>query len=276
MINLDNAIQYGLPIIIDDLCKKCNCSKYNITLNNFENRDINATVYDSKEYDIILCLYYKTTCISSIIGRYHSKINSMELLSKTDKNFENKKFNSYLRNAFLYLMTYVPSIVNIVSFSVNPISTYTMYKHYNVFNSDLDEFVKKYNLSPDNFTVEDAIHFHKYFNNKHKKIKKEAELEFREMIEDYMMQGFSKKEAMEGLGFESKKQAIEFIMNSTNIASIALDFSLETVDIKNRLLTKLLSTNIKCDNEQSNSSNKSNISIKSNSNKSMKSKKRKL
>jgi hypothetical protein len=205
----------------------------------YENRDKDAVTYDEKNnYDIILCLYYNKKCISSVVGRYHAKDNSIEILSKTHTDFENKKFNLYLRSAFIYLMCFVrPSIRNIYSFSENPISTYTMYKYFQVYNEDLNNFITENHLTPNTFTVKEATKFHDYFKNKHKKTRESSELELKEMLEDY---------TMEELGWESEEEAIDFIMNTMNRTAIPLSLSLENPNIKDFLLSILSNTMIKC------------------------------
>jgi len=239
-ISLANAVKNGLPIIEEDLYKKCDRSKYNLKLSQYKHRDADATVYDQQQnYDIILCLYYDKKCVSSVIGRYHESDSSMEILSSTQTDFENKKFNLYLRTAFIYLMRLVrPTIRSISSFSVNPISTYTMYKYYHASNDYLDKFVDEQGLTPDTFTVEKAREFHEYFKEKSKKTKEEAESELQDVLSD----GYS----LEDLGWDSEKEAIEFIINTTNVEAISLMFSLETPDIEKFLLDKLSTIMIQC------------------------------
>ena len=236
---LANALRSGLDNINQDLYKKCDRSKYSLNLMRYENREKDAVTYDDKNnYDIILCLYYNKKCISSVVGRYHAKDNSMEILSKTHTDFENKKFNLYLRSAFIYLMCFVrPSIRNIYSFSENPISTYTMYKYFHVYNEDLNHFIRENHLTPNTFTVKDATNFHEYFKNKHKKTRESSELELKEILEDY---------TMEELGWETEEEAIDFIMNNMNRVAIPLSLSLENPNIKDFLLSSLSNTMIKC------------------------------
>jgi len=236
---LANALRSGLDDINQDLYKKCDDSKYFLDLRKFENRDKDVVTYDEKNnYDLILCLYYNKKCISSVTGRYHAKDNSMEILSKTHSDFENKKFNLYLRTAFIYLMCFVrPSIRTIYSFSENPISTYTMYKYFHVYNEDLNQFVRENHLNPNTFTFEHAKKFHDYFKNKHKKTRESSEVELNEMLEDY---------SLEELGWESEEEAIDFIMNNMNRTAIPLSLSLQNPQIKDFLLSTLSNTMIKC------------------------------
>jgi hypothetical protein len=238
-INIANALLNGLPILNKDLYKKCDKTKYSLQLTRYEDRDKDATVYDEQtNYESILCLYYDKKCISSVVGRYHATNNSMEILSKTYPSFENKKFNLYLRTAFIYLMCFVrPTIQQIFSFSVNPISTYTMYKYYHATNQDLDEFVMENHLTPETFTVEDAKRFHEYYENKHRITEEKAEIELKEMLEDY---------SMEELGWETKEEAIDFIMSTMNIEAISLSMSLQEPTIKEFLLHTLSKIAIKC------------------------------
>ena len=228
--DLNDALTIGLPTIMEDLYNKQNCdrSKYNIKLMTHNDRDATAEVY-SETYDIILCLYYNDKCISSVIGRYDFDKKSMEILSKTNKEFENRKYNLYLRTAFIYLMCFIkPDIDTIYSFSENPISTYTMYKYFHASNDELNEYIKYNNLTPNTFTFEDAKQFHEYL--------KELSLE---ALEDQL-----ENDTPENLGYESLEQAIRL---TSKAISIPLSLSLKTPDIKTFLLSKIQSIIIQCD-----------------------------
>lgn len=224
VIDLDDALSNGLPTIIKNLYEKQNCdsSKYNIQLMTHD--AVVSEVY-SEKYDIILCLYYKAKCISSVIGRYNSNNKSMEILSKTNKEFEQRKYNLYLRTCFIYLMCFA-NIDTIFSFSENPISTYTMYKYYHVSNSELDEYLQNNDLTPENFTLEDAIDFHEDF--------KQRTLEQLEQMSD---------EELEALGYESREYAIEI---TSKAISIPLELSLKVPDVKTKLLSILQNITIQC------------------------------
>jgi len=230
-----------LQSINEDLHRKCNLS-YKLELSQYKYRDADSAVYDetSNEYDIILCLYHGPKCISSVTGRYNESANSMELLSKTAPKYEGLKFNLYLRSIFIYLMCFVrPSIKTIYSHSLNPISTYAMYKHYHASNSDLQDYVIEHQLTPETFTLTDAQNFHTYFTEKYRQTPESARKELEEMMEEY---------TMEELGWETEEEAIEFIIATMNVRAITLELDLELPGIKEYLLNKLLNTQIKCEN----------------------------
>lgn len=228
-----------LQHINEALQRHCGPS-YKLELSQYRFRKLGSAVYDetSEEYNIILCLFHGERCVSSVTGRYNKPNNSMELLSKTEPGYEGLKFNLYLRTAFIYLMCFLRTPVKtIYSHSLNPISTYAMYKHYNASNPDLKKYVREHNLTPATFTLEDAIHFHTYFTEK-RNTPKRAEKELKEMLKEY---------SMEDLGWETKKDAITFIMTTMNMVAITLQLDLETPGIKEFLLNKLLSMQIKCE-----------------------------
>lgn len=230
IFDLNDALTIGLPTIMKDLYnnQKCDRSNYNIKLMTDQDRDTTAEVY-SEMYDIILCLYYNDKCISSVIGRYDYDKKSMEILSKTNKEFENRKYNLYLRTAFIYLMCFIkPDIDTIYSFSENPISTYTMYKYYHASNDELNVYIQDNDLTPDTFTFNDAKQFHEYL--------KELSLE---ALEEQLG-----NDSPKSLGYESLEQAIRL---TSKAISIPLSLSLKTPDIKTFLLSKLQSIIIKCD-----------------------------
>jgi hypothetical protein len=239
-ITLANALRKGLPTIEEDLYKKCDSSKYYLDLSMYKYRDKDAVVYDQKtNYDIILCLYYNKKCISSVVGRYHASDSSMEILSTTQSDFENKKFNLYLRIAFVYLMCFVrPTIKNILSFSVNPISTYTMFKYFHASNTDLDEFITKNKLTPPTFTVENARQFHEFYRSKHRMTKEQAEDELDDMTEDHSLEEF---------GWGSREEALKFIMADSNtVHTITLSVPLSRPGLQDFLLHTLANIAIGC------------------------------
>jgi len=234
------GVRNELRMINDDLNSKCDAS-YRLEISQYRYRDAEAAVYDelSNEYDIILCLYHGPKCVSSVTGRYNQFKQSMELLSKTAAEYEGLKFNLYLRSIFIYLMCFVrPSIKTIYSHSLNPISTYAMYRHYHASNPDLQEYVRYHRLTPETFTLADAQKFHIYFTEKYRQTPESARKELEEMLEEY---------SMEDLGWETEEEAIEFIIATMNVRAITLELELETPGVKEYLLNKLLTTQIKCD-----------------------------
>ena len=226
-----------LKTLNDDLHTKCGTT-YNLKLSQYRYREPDAAVFDetSNEYDILLCLYHGPTCISSVTGRYSKSAGSIELLSKTAAKYEGLKFNLYLRSVFIYLMCFVrPTIKTIFSYSLNPISTYTMYKHYHASNQDLQEYARDNHLTPETITLMDAQNFHVYYNKKHNTIESARE-ELENTLEEY---------TMEDMGWENEEDAIQFIM-ATSVKSVTLSLDLESPAVKERMLQKLQQTQIKC------------------------------
>ena len=225
-----------------DLNRKCS-SSYRLEISQYRYRDAEAAVYDeaSNEYDIILCLYHGRKCVSSVTGRYNESMRSMELLSKTASEYEGLKFNLYLRSVFMYLMCFTrPTIKKIYSHSLNPISTYAMYKHYRASNADLEEYITNNGLTPETFTLTDAQNFHTYFTEKYRQTRESAREELEEMLEEY---------SMEELGWETEEEAIEFSIATMNVRAITLELNLESPGTKEYLQNKWLNTQIKCDNK---------------------------
>lgn len=256
-INLANALRRGLPHVEEDLHKKCDRAAYSLQLTRYSQRDKDAIVYGERiDHDVILCLYHNKRCISSVVGRFTKHDSSMEIISATDPSYENKKFNLYLRIAFVYLMCFVrPTIKHILSFSVNPISTYTMYKYFHATNPDLDEFITKTKLTPPTFTVENARQFHEFYRAKHKMTKEQAEAELDEMIEDHSLEEF---------GWGSREEALEFIMADSNtVHIITLSVPLSRPGLQDFLLQTLANIAIGCSEiRQASSSTRKTVSKK--------------
>jgi hypothetical protein len=237
-IKLYNARRHGLPLINDDLTKKCG-SHFSITLDHFRNKDPDAAVYEhNKDYDLILCLYHNKKCISSVIGKFDSNDMSMEISSKTDTIYEGRKFNLYLRAAFIFLMQFIrPTIKTILSMSVNPISTYTMFKYFNASCPDLDSFLSENNLTQSNFTIDNAKIFHQYYMDKHKQTEESAIEMMNEMLEEY---------SMEELGWDNEEDGVRFIMETMNPKAIPLVLNLKKEQSNHHFFGILESIPIKC------------------------------
>jgi hypothetical protein len=245
------GVRNEMKMINKHLQNKCDES-YEIRISQYRHRDESAVVFDeanSHEYQILLCLYHNKRCVSSITGKYNKASSSMILSSKTDAQYEGKKFNLYLRTIFIYLMCFVrPTIQKIVSYATNPISIYTMYKHYHATNSDLQDYVTKHKLTPDTFTLPDAIKFHEEFIESHKQTRESAKKKLDEMLEEMEDNSDEDEEyTVEDLGLGSEEEAIQAIIRTMNVTEIALELNLEDEEkIKERLLTKMRDTNIIC------------------------------
>lgn len=218
---------------------------YKLKIDQYRYRDPDAAVYDEAggkfDYDIILCLYHGPKCVSSVTGRCNQKNGSMELLSKTASKYEGLKFNLYLRTIFVYLMRFVrPTIKTIYSHSLNPISTYAMYKHYHATNPDLQEYVKTRGLAPDTFTLADAKSFHEIFTEKYKQTEESAREELEAMMEAYEV------DDVEELGLGTEEDAIQFIMTTMNVHAITLELNLQAESTGVMLANKLENTHIHC------------------------------
>ena len=247
------------------------CPDYRMTLEPY--RFVNTTtmaVYDPESskstYDIILCLNKDSRCISSVVGRYNASLRSMELLSKTEPEYEGRKFNLYLRTVFIWLMTYSrPSVAKIFSHSMNPISTYAMYKHFGATNQELIEFIGPRNLTPETFTLTEAKEFHTYYKEQHDQdAKNNAETKFEEMlnhgieliidlgqIPEDEVECMSREEQVSVIFGKTEDEAIEDIKSNMDGYAITLMIEISDNDsindtMREILLDKLRSMKIDC------------------------------
>jgi hypothetical protein len=120
--------------------------------------------------------------VSSIACKINKKIGELEISSKTNEAYEGKKYNLLLRSvcfAVAPLITYtkpgaitrsrsstrsnktmsnkrtkllsqtnpVYSVRSIVSYALNPISTFLLVKYFNAYNQDLSEYLDKNNVT---------------------------------------------------------------------------------------------------------------------------------
>ena len=241
-IKLSGALMNdGLPILNQYLALKCPDQKYTLGLQQFRYHGKDDAIYEHNTgYNIILCLYNsKKKCVASVIGKYHEHDRSIEISSKTSTEYEGRKFNIFLRASFIYLMSFVrsPKIKSVISMSVNPISTYTMYKYFKVSCPDLESFLEKNKLSSDKFNLEHAKQFHIYYANKHKQTLESAQEMLDEMLE------FSD---LEELGFDSNEEGLEFIMSTMNPTAITLILDLERQGLRENMLKKKKKISVVC------------------------------
>lgn len=238
-ISLANA-RRELIIINNNLLTKCGPT-FRLEIDQYKYKDENAAVYDNNgaNYDIILCLYHGNNCVSSVTGRYDEYHQSMELLSKTLEKYEGLKYNIFLRTVFMYLMYFMrPSVTTIYSHSLNPISTYAMFKHYHATNGDLHEYVEEKNLNPETFTLEDAKTFHNFYYEKYKQSKESAKIEIDSMLED-CAEINGRECTINDLGWDTEDELIEFIITTMSPKAITLEVKLDESGVKEYLYNKI-------------------------------------
>ena len=111
--------------------------------------------------DLLLCLNItkngKIHCISSISCKI--KGEEMEISSKTHRDYEGKKYNLLLRSAMILLAHHIRPITQIVSRAINPISAFSMVKYFNAKSNDLDEYMEKNDIEPEEITLADIQAF---------------------------------------------------------------------------------------------------------------------
>lgn len=248
------ALRTGIETLNSILHEKCS-RKYELKLLRYRYLDIGSAVYHpDAEYDIVLCLNYNGKCISSVSGLYHDgktqdetkhyAKDAIEIISKTIPEYEGRKFNLFLRFAFVYLVYFLrasPSIKTVVSFSKNTISTYAMYKYFGATNDDLTDFIKENHISYSTITIDDMKRFHDYFNCKYSKKEEDAIRDLDELLES--------GQTLEDFGWETREEAIQFIMDdflNSIPYSIPLEVDLEKTT-KEEWLEKLKTIAIQCE-----------------------------
>ena len=128
----------------------------------------NFDIYDkSKKPALLLCLLHNGKCISSISCKINAEDNAIEISSKTNKEYEGKKYNLFLRCAIVLIITHLmygdgTYFEKIISRAVNPISIYSMIKHFEATTSNekLIQYTEKNNINLKYLTLEQATDFY--------------------------------------------------------------------------------------------------------------------
>ena len=127
------------------------CPELSLNLNYTYNLTGDISSYSNVPEFLILCLYSGNNCVSSIqiIPKKASK--TVEIRSRTDKNYEGKKYNKLLRSVVIILSSLL-NIHEIHSAAENIISALLLLKYFNAEikeegNDDFFEFLESKNTT---------------------------------------------------------------------------------------------------------------------------------
>jgi hypothetical protein len=94
---------------------------------------------------LLLCLFDRNKCVSSIVIEIDKDERELEISSKTNMYYEGKKLNKLLRAAIIIISkSLYPEADYLVSNAVNPISAYQMIKTFKgkIFNTNENIFLE--------------------------------------------------------------------------------------------------------------------------------------
>lgn len=148
---------------------KCN-GNLKFELYEFINDQLNTTelnsiaMYeDNSNYNFILCINHiynsEKHCLSSISCKINNDMN-LEFSSKTNPQFEGKKYNLLLRSVLILISPYIRVHINgknnhinkIISRAINPISIYLLSKYFHAYNNEFEQFMYENNVNADTIT----------------------------------------------------------------------------------------------------------------------------
>lgn len=149
-----------------DLQAKCG-SNMKLILKLYRNKHKDDAVYDENATaHWMVCLYTENRCISTIVCKISPATKSFEISSKTEKEYEGRKYNVYLRAAVLLLAPYIKyrlpnrrnsSLHNMISRPVNNISTLLMIRNFNAQNPQVAAFLEEYGKKSSEITMDDIM-----------------------------------------------------------------------------------------------------------------------
>ena len=124
---------------------KKKCSNLSLTLDYVYNLDDSSTLdlftpfndqLSKGPYSLVLCLYYgKSHCVSSITIEINgvNGVNGKELSidSKTNDDYQNRKYNILLRSIIIIISNYLSKDIKYIkSIAINPSSAYILMQHF--------------------------------------------------------------------------------------------------------------------------------------------------
>merc|ERR1711871_111018 len=132
-----------------------------------ERLDFDLYDSDNDDTELILCLFHNKKCISSIICEIDETI--IEISSKTNANYQGKKYNLFLRIALVIILGKLEYMLEtgetkkfetLISRCVNSISILSMAKHFYAYNEKFDKYMRDHKLNYDTITLNDTKHFY--------------------------------------------------------------------------------------------------------------------
>ena len=148
---------------------------------------VSSAIATSQKPQYLLCLKYENQCISSIEFKINSINQTVEISSKTNTEFEGRRYNLLLRAAAMLIAKHIiiptrthtmstrsmrkksmrsskqmikPKYIQaLVSRAINPVSTYLLVKYFNATNKEFDSYLKNNNISKPNLTMNDVQTF---------------------------------------------------------------------------------------------------------------------
>ncbi len=149
-----------------DLQAKCG-PNMKLILKLYRNKHKDDAVYDKNATaHWMICLYTENRCISTIVCKISPATKSFEISSKTETEYEGRKYNAYLRAVVLVIAPYIKyrlpnrrnaSLHNMISRPVNNISTLLMIRNFNAQNPQVAAFLEERGVKSSEVTMADIV-----------------------------------------------------------------------------------------------------------------------
>ena len=217
MFQLGEA-QEKIAELNEKLARKCPNLSLELDFHSrFKTRE-NVSIYEHMiRPQIILCLNHmpNNSCISSIACKINKANKTMEISSKTHESHEGKKYNTLLRSAILMAASHIKykmgngtssktksksrskksktksksrrnkvmNVAQIISRSINPVSTLLLVKYFGAGNAELDEFIDENEYDRSELTLDQIKEFQQEVNTD--EMTSSEELEYMENNKNY-------------------------------------------------------------------------------------------
>jgi hypothetical protein len=126
-----------------------------------------SVLFSNDINSLVLCLCNdKIGCISCIQYELNTD-NNIVISSKTDEEYEGKKYNSLVRSAIIIISKYIfPTAEKIISYAINPISVWVLLKNFNAIipstlnNEDIIDYFNENNISINEINFDNIKNFY--------------------------------------------------------------------------------------------------------------------
>lgn len=135
-VKASTTFPYDLSSARDEIARLNNilgCDNFRITLDYTYTLDPNSTIYayEFNTKDIVICLFERDVCVSSIMLYLQEDKGIADIASRTSETHEGNNLNKLLRAVSILVAPKIkPDLRYLISYAINPASVYLLVKYF--------------------------------------------------------------------------------------------------------------------------------------------------